>query len=581
MHTGFGWCARQTIGAPPHRGAFIRTVPAWGLLLCVRLQMKKLATRLLLSACVAAGLPTAWQPAWAADAIVTFDALEFVIEGNTVLPPEQVERVVQPYLGPGKTFKDMEAARAALEKAYQDAGYLSVVVSLPNQRIVGGEVRFEITEAKVDKLKITGAQYNLPSQIAGQVPSLAKGQVPYFPQMQDELAATQRADLQLTPLIGPGDEPDQINVELKVEDKPALRGSLEVNSKQSFNSLRGRTEALVAYNNLFQRGHSLALAWQYAPRRPSDANTLTAAYAFPLNRADKVLLALTNSNSDTPTGTSLGGATLSRGQFLSARWRRQLDAAFWPASHSLTAGLDYKNNRDSSRTASGLTTEKPALRYPVINLGYELNWQGAQGSTTGLRSSLAGTSRQLAERQVDCEGVQLDQFDCKRFGARADFLVWKFGLEHERDVIAGWRLSARADAQLASGPLTSAEQYGLGGMDTVRGYYDYEQTGDQGWNTQLALLTPNWLPGSDWRLKGLFFYDRGFVLLQQPLSGQIARVHLGSLGLGWRLDSGKGLKLSADVARPLFHTRRAADSGQYQAATDQKLRWELRLSYEF
>ena len=47
---------------------------------------------------------------------VRFDVLEYLVEGNTVLPPGVVEQVLQPFMGPGKTFKDLESAREALEK---------------------------------------------------------------------------------------------------------------------------------------------------------------------------------------------------------------------------------------------------------------------------------------------------------------------------------------------------------------------------------------------------------------------------------------------------------------------------------
>ncbi|RZL11468.1 MAG: ShlB/FhaC/HecB family hemolysin secretion/activation protein, partial [Rubrivivax sp.] len=467
-----------------------------------------------------------------------FDVMEYVVQGNTVLAPLLVEQAVEPYLGPDKTFKDLEAARAALEKAYQDAGFLSVVVSLPDQRVDTGEVVLDVTQAEVGQLKITGAQYHLPSRIREGVPSLAPGQVPYFPQVQDELAKVQSASLQVTPLIAAGDHPEQIQVELKVEDKPAFSASVELNSRQSFNTDRGRLEANASYNNLFQLGHSLGLSWQYAPTRPSDANTLAVIYGLPLSPEDDLTFSFTNSSSDTPTGTSVGGATLTRGRFYGVRWQHQLDPFQWPAQHSVFVALDYKDNRDRNQSFSGFTTEKPPQRYPVLSAGYDLSWQGENDTSTALRTSLATSTRAWAGRQVNCDGIELDQFECKRAGARPDFLVWKVGIDHRRGLGGQWRLNASADAQVASGPLASGEQYSLGGIDTVRGYYDYEQAGDQGWNARLEVVSPAWLSAGSWRASSLGFVDRGFVMLKDPLAGQVARVHLGSYGLGLRVDNG-------------------------------------------
>lgn len=554
--------------------------------------MKKLVmpmgALLLAGACAAqtgADRPASPSPSRAASASPapspTFDVMEFVVQGNTVLPPLHVERAVQPYLGPGKTFKDIEAARAALEQAFQDAGFLSVVVSLPNQRVDQGEVLLDVTEASVEKLRVTGARYHLPSKVREGLPSVAEGEVPYFPQMQDELDRAQTSHLQLTPLISAGSSPDKLQVEIKVEDQRPLSGSVELNSGQSLNTERGRLLAVASYGNLFQRGHRAGVSWQYAPTQPSDTNVLSLNYGVPITARDDVNFSFTDSKSDTPTVTAVGGATLTRGQTYGLRWQHELPAYHWPADHDLTVSLDFKDNKDRTRTGSGLVTAKPPLRYTVVTLGYNLSWFSGSTESTSLWTSLGGSSRALAGREVDCEGFRLDQFECKRTGSTPDFLVWKLGVEHTRALGAGWQLNAGGEAQIASGPLATGEQYSLGGVDTVRGYYDAEQSGDQGWRARLELVSPPWLSLGPWRASSLAFVDRGFVMTKRALAGQIARVHLGSYGLGLRIDNGEGLQAALDVAMPVFETSRADDDGRYEPATRKRSRWELSVRQSF
>ena len=110
-----------------------------------------------------------------------------------------------------------------------------MVVSLPNQRVDRGEVRLAVVQAKVDKLAVTGAQYHLPSQVKSQVPGLAPGQVPYFPQVQQELAAVQGLTCR-SPPDQRGNEPDKIHVELKAQDSLPVSGSIELNNRQSFST---------------------------------------------------------------------------------------------------------------------------------------------------------------------------------------------------------------------------------------------------------------------------------------------------------------------------------------------------------
>jgi hypothetical protein len=81
----------------------------------------------------------------------SFDILEFVVEGNRVLEPLAIERAVYPFLGPRRLIRDADAARAALEKAYHQAGYLTVTVDVPEQQVENGIVRLAVTEGRVER----------------------------------------------------------------------------------------------------------------------------------------------------------------------------------------------------------------------------------------------------------------------------------------------------------------------------------------------------------------------------------------------------------------------------------------------
>lgn len=512
-------------------------------------------------------------PKQATAAEPVFDVYEYVIEGNTVLPSAVVERAVAPFMGPGRQFADLEQARAALEKAYQDAGYLSVLVSLPNQRVDTGEVRLEVVEASVEKLNVTGAQYHLPSRIRDAVPSLKAGEVPHFPQVQEELGALQSADLQVTPVVNASDSGRGIDVDLKVEDKAPVSGSIEYNNGQSFNTTRGRVAGSISVTNLFQRGHTLGLSWQYAPYRPKDSNTLSLVYGLPLSGRDDLLASVTDSRSDTLTRVTGTGpaSTLTKGVFAGLRWSRRLAGLNWPVRHSFYVGVDYKHNRDFNTFLDGAIVQRPPTRYPLLSAGYSLTHNGEGDTLSSVSTSLKGSTHSLAGRKVDCNGVSLEQFDCKRAGSSADFLAWQIGVGHGRPVFGNWRLNLSADAQMASGPLPSGEQYALGGANTVRGYYDYEQTGDQGWSARAELVTPVWLEMSGIQATALLFSDRGWVHLLNPQLTQVARTHLGSQGLGLRLTNGQGgLQVNVDLARVAFDTQRPTDNGARQFASGPK-----------
>src|SRR5262249_19605636 len=55
----------------------------------------------------------------------------FDVVGNTLLSPSEVDGALAPFVGADKRLADVEAARNALQKAYDAAGFLTVAVVLP------------------------------------------------------------------------------------------------------------------------------------------------------------------------------------------------------------------------------------------------------------------------------------------------------------------------------------------------------------------------------------------------------------------------------------------------------------------
>ncbi len=481
-----------------------------------------------------------------------FDILEYVVEGDTLLGAAGIERAVYPFLGPGRRAADAEGARRALQQAYQAAGYLSVSVLLPPQNVEGGVVRLQVQQAVVDRLKVTGAEHFLPSQVREGLPSLAPGRVPQFSELQQELSrlAAAAPDRQITPLLAAGTRPGTLDVELKVEDRRPVHGAVELNTKQSANTERGRLEAGVSYDNLFQRQHTIAANWFVSPTRPTQANILSLLYALPLGGpGDRLTLATTVSDSDTPT--PLGGLTVSRGDTWRLRWRDTLGAPDG-IRHALTWGFTRRHLRDRNVDVAGFSIEPPSLVYPTFHLDYELEFSAATPGrqtrlTAGLTTSLPG----LSAREVDCFGRRLDQFECKRAASSARFQVVGLSAEHREPLtrgVDGWLVLLQAQGQFSDTPLPGSEQVVYGGQDSVRGYLEGEQAGDIGLALRAELWTPRWAWRSDLGLRGLGFVDRAGLRRLYALPSEAVTANLGSLGLALRMDSRIGLGASLQWA---------------------------------
>ncbi len=212
-----------------------------------------------------------------------FDVFEYRVEGATLLPVALIEEAVYPHLGEAKTLDDVEGAREALERAYHAAGYLTVLVTIPQQKVEEAVIRLAVTEAPVKRLRMVDSRYFSPADIKAAIPELAEGNVPNFPEMQKQLASLNRsADRRVTPVLRAGKTPGTVEVDLKVKDQLPLHGSIELNSRQIPNTSLTRLSANVSWDNLWHRQHSLGITGLVAPQNPDESKVISANYTMPV-----------------------------------------------------------------------------------------------------------------------------------------------------------------------------------------------------------------------------------------------------------------------------------------------------------
>ena len=491
-----------------------------------------------------------------------FDIFEFQVEGNSVLPVLTIEETVYPFMGEKKSFKEIEKARQALEKAYHDAGYLSVLVDIPEQEVNAGHVRLKVVEAQVERLKVSGSRYYSLGYIKSKTPDLAEGSVPHFPTVQKQLAEVNRsADRRVTPVLRPGRSPGKVEVELKVADELPLHGSLELNNRYSANTTHTRLSGSLRYDNLWQRDHSVSLQFQIAPENINESKVFSANYVVPLARGN--VLALYGVRSDSDTGALGDVSVIGNGNIFGLRFIHPLRAkpGFF---HSLTAGLDYKDFNETVNLlgADGFNTP---ITYVPFTIGYDANWQGER------RQTQFGIVGNFSVRGL---GNKEQEFADKRFNAKASYAYLRLDLKHTEKFKSGWSLFGRLSAQLTGSPLISNEQFGAGGADSVRGYLETEALGDRGAIGGLELRTPS-LWAAESRIPGqayaLGFVEGAFLDVLEPLDSQAARTTLASTGLGLRW-KGKGFGLNLDLALPF----KATNNTQARDA-----RVHARFSYDF
>lgn len=493
---------------------------------------------------------------------------EFRVLGAKDMPKIDVESAVYPFLGPGRTFDDVEGARAALEKAYREKGFSVAQVIIPDQTGAGGIINLQVMPGKVGELAVKGARFFMPSHVRKQAQSLAEGKVINFNDVtRDVVGLNKLAERRVQPKIEPGFEPGLWNIDLMVEDKSPLHGSIELNNRNSANTTDLRLNASLSYSNLWQKGHSIGLSYQTSPQDTAEVKVLSGYYIARFAGLDDFSLMLMGTKQDSNVSTLGGVAVAGKGNILGVRGIFTLpsqDGFF----HSLSVGLDYK--AFDQLVQVGTTTDLTPIYYYPLSATWDGTWLhtrevdgkkqeiGETTLTAGLTFGLRGS------------GSSRSGLDRNRFGADANFIYLRGDLSHLRKLPRDWELFGKVQGQASDQPLVNSEQFGGGGMGTVRGYLEAESLGDNAIIGTLELRTPSLLKmkrtvkkkndagaeeeieestGDEWRFYG--FVDGGSLTLHDTLPEQESSFRLASVGLGTQLQYREHYHGILEIALPL------------------------------
>ncbi len=138
------------------------------------------------------------------------------------------------------------------------------------------------------------------------------------------------------------------------------------------------------------------------------------------------------------------------------------------------------------------------------------------------------------------------------------WVILRPNFSHQFALYTNWTTVVRADGQWSSEPLISNEQFGIGGVNSVRGYHEGEVYGDTGWHVSLEQQTPPHVVGMAYgntplTVRGSLFMDYGAAYLLDP-QGRPDCVQLWGAGLGLTASVGPHWQSRFLVSLPLIGT---------------------------
>jgi hemolysin activation/secretion protein len=465
----------------------------------------------------------------------------------------------------------VQRALEVVERAYSEAGWSAVQVVLPEQELERGEIRFQVTEAHIGRVIVEGNKFFDEANIRASVPSIAPGKAPNINDIARNLRiANENPAKQATVLLRSGQEEATVDAVLRVVDEKPAKHSVTVDN--TGNTQTGKLRVGLGYQHSNAFDHDDVFTFQYvtAPYsnhrndetgqpdhlQPLPSNKITilgAGYKLPLYGSGDtfdVTFGYSNVNSGNVANLfSITGA----GTIVCARYTKNLDR-IGDYEHRVAFSQDWRTyDNKGVRPANGppiqLVADITVHPFSATYLGLWRMQDAETGFSLGYTRNLPGGND--GDRATFCQTNPVARNNGIGNCARADYELFKYSFNHNRAIAGDWQARFAFSGQYTRDMLVTAEQFGMGGADSIRGFLEREITNDRGYRGTFEIYTPDFggkIGISGARARALVFADWGNVSRNNPGPGEVGAQSVWSMGPGLRFSRGTNLALRVDYA---------------------------------
>jgi hemolysin activation/secretion protein len=486
----------------------------------------------------------------AVPAPLKFDIERYLVEGNTLLKPDAISKVLQPYTGKQKDFADVQRALEALQHAYQAVGFGAVQVTLPEQELERGEVHFEVVETRVGKIEVEGNKYYAESNIRRSIPALKEGETPNSLAIARSLkVANENPTKQTQVALKAGSRDGEVDATIKVVDDNPRKYSISVDNTGTSQTGPFRLGFGFQHSNFGNRDHQLTLQYITNPDHVNKVTIFGAGYHIPLyGRGDSVDLILGYSDVDSGTVQNLFNVS-GAGLIMLGRYNQNLNR-IGDYEHKLAYGIDYKAFQNRVTTTSGsplvpdITLHPLSVAYSGVwrNPGIDVNFYTSLSYNAFPHGNDAAQSDFYASRGNTNVGG----------GTSAEYVIWRYGGVYTQLLPQDWTLRFAFNGQTTNNALVAGEQFGVGGANSVRGFNERTYSNDKGYQFQFEAYTPELadkIGFTGGRLKLLAFFDAAGLGRNYLQPSEQTGLSISSVGLGLRLAVREKFSVRADFAQ--------------------------------
>jgi hemolysin activation/secretion protein len=428
-------------------------------------------------------------------------------------------------------------------------------------------VKLSIVKFAVGRVAIEGNQIYDDANIRRTLPELREGESPNFKRLAIQTAiANENVNKQVQVGLRESDEPDKIDATISVREQRPWTLGMSLSNAGDATSGHDRFTISGGHTNLFNRDHEFVGAYTTSFQRPSDVKQLGLAYKVPLYAAGTVIGAsytrsdvVGNFGSFTSTGA---------GRTFGLNFTRYLAPQGGRRSY-VTFGLEDKVF-DASRINDIVVPGALDRRSRPVSLGYTARTE-TDNAVWGYTTELAwntGTGEHDDLASYQSEDPRVRKVHWKALRGTASYTA---------PLAQTWIWSLRGAWQYSPDVLISGEQFGLGGLASVRGTeIERPISADKGISATLEVTSPELIAG----LRALGFVDAGYLWNNDPDGlNKPSSDHLASIGVGLRYINGPFVA-SLDYGRLVLGSRvpLSVNSAAPQSGED---RWYVNIGVRF
>lgn len=471
--------------------------------------------------------------------------------GSTAFSQDELAEVLAPFRGREASFEELLAIRAAVTDLYVSRGYVTSGAFLPVQQIDdvnNAVIRIQVVEGEVEQIQIQGLTRLSEAYVRDRL--LAAIHTPL--NLRSLEAALQL--LQLDPLIasvqaelGAGLTPGRNILKLTLQEVDPWTGIAVVQNRESPSVGSVGGGVVLSYGNLTGGGDRLSADVNLT----AGSQTIGAGYELPLNAQNGKLSFryITSSNRIIEQPFSRSDIN-SRTQTVSVGFRQPI-ARTSSSEIGLGLSLDWRENQ--------------TFLLNNVPFSFSIGPENGRSAVTVLRFTQDWVNRTptqvLAARSQFNLGLGLLGATVNNSGTDGRFISWLGQFQWVQAISGDAIVITRVAAQLTGDSLLPIEQFGIGGVDTVRGYRQNQRVGDSGIIGSVEVRVPlirNTAGESVLQLTP--FFDVGTVWSHRNETGATATLASIGTGLRWQIDTNMSARL--DIGIPLLNTTNLGSSLQ-------------------